>query len=49
MIFIKMRRGDNYAFKGSCFIEFATPEMATTFLEMKDLKIGDNDLEKVTR
>eukprot|EP00112_Aurelia_sp_Birch-Aquarium-sp1_P004414 Seg15.1 transcript_id=Seg15.1/GoldUCD/mRNA.D3Y31 product="Lupus La protein" protein_id=Seg15.1/GoldUCD/D3Y31 len=44
-----MRRGDNYAFKGSCFIEFATTEMAKTFLEMKDLKIGDKELETVTR
>ena len=43
-----MRR-DGENFKGSVFVEFATTEMAKTFIDMEDLKIGDTVLLKMTR
>lgn len=47
--FIKMRRDDQKAFKGSIFVEFKTPEIAQEFLGLKDLKIGETELEIMSR
>ena len=44
-----MRRDDQKAFKGSIFVEFKTPEIAQEFLGLKDLKIGETELEIMSR
>lgn len=43
-VFIKMRKTDDFKFKGSIFTELHTQEQADALLEKKDLKIGEEEV-----
>eukprot|EP00111_Clytia_hemisphaerica_P008386 TCONS_00024474-protein len=48
-VFIKMRKRDDFEFKGSIFTELQTQEQADAFLEKKDLKIGEEEVMQIIK